>query len=114
MLDLGSGVVGGARGWVASRAGLWGVPATWVWVVGISPQILEHPTSICNTGVNDSNDLRQHLNITVFDTMTNSGPGCQLQILVECNYCIAKDKNLYNFFFQTSKYLSFIFFLFVM
>ena len=52
MLDLGSGVVGGARGWVAGRAGLWGVPQTWVWVVGVSPQILEHPTSICDTGVN--------------------------------------------------------------
>ena len=49
----GSGVAGGARGWVAGRAGLWGVPPTWVWVVGVSPQILEHPTSICDTGVND-------------------------------------------------------------
>ena len=45
-------MAGGARGWVAGRAGLWGVRATWVWVVGVSPQILEHPTSICNTGVN--------------------------------------------------------------
>ena len=26
VLDLGSGVAGGARGWVASRAGLWGCP----------------------------------------------------------------------------------------
>ena len=26
MPDLGSGVAGGARGWVAGRAGLWGVP----------------------------------------------------------------------------------------
>ena len=50
MLDLGSGVAGGARGWVAGRAGLWGVPPTWV--IGVSPQILEHPTSICNTSVN--------------------------------------------------------------
>ena len=49
--DLGSGVEGGARGWVAGRAGLWDVPPTWVWVVGFSPQILEHPTSICDTGV---------------------------------------------------------------
>ena len=47
MLDLGSGVAGRARDWVAGRAGLWGVPPTWVWVVGVSPQILEHPTSIC-------------------------------------------------------------------
>ena len=31
-----------------------GVPPTWVWVVGVSPQILEHPTSICDTGVNPS------------------------------------------------------------
>ena len=51
MLGLGSGVAGGARGWVAGRAGLWGVPPTWIWVVDISPQILEHPTSICDTGV---------------------------------------------------------------
>ena len=51
MLDLGSGVAVGARGWVAGRAGLWGVPLVWVWVVGTSPQILEHPTSICDTGV---------------------------------------------------------------
>ena len=51
MLDLGSGVAGGARGWVPGRAGLWGVPPTRVWVVGFSPQILEHPTSICDTGV---------------------------------------------------------------
>ena len=28
-----------------------GVPPTWVWVVGVSPQTLEHPTSICDTGV---------------------------------------------------------------
>ena len=34
------------------RVGLWGVPPTWVWVVGVSPQILEHPTSICDTGAN--------------------------------------------------------------
>ena len=54
---FGSGVVGGALGWVASRAGLWGVPLTWVWVVGFSPQILEHPTSICDTGVNLQNIL---------------------------------------------------------
>ena len=52
MLDLGSGVAGGARGWVVGKAGLWVVPPTWVWVVGFSPQILEHPTSISDTGVN--------------------------------------------------------------
>ena len=44
-------VVGGAHGWVAGWVGLWGVLPTWVWVGGTSPQILEHPTSICNTGV---------------------------------------------------------------
>ena len=47
-----SGVAGRARGWVAGWAGLWGVPQTWVWFVGFSPQNLEHPTSICDTGVN--------------------------------------------------------------
>ena len=50
-LFWGLGWRGGARGWVAGWAGLWGVPPTWVWVVGFSPQILEHPTSICDTGV---------------------------------------------------------------
>lgn len=43
--------------------------------------------------------------------MTNSGPGCQLQILVECNYCIAKDKNLYIFFLSNFKVPVFYFFL---
>ena len=52
VLDLGSGMASGARGWVAGRAGLWGVSSTWVWVIGTSPQILEHPTSICDTGIN--------------------------------------------------------------
>ena len=52
VLDLGSGVVGGACAWVAGRAGLWGVPPTWVWVVGFSLQILEHPAFICDTSVN--------------------------------------------------------------
>ena len=53
MLDLGSGVAGVACGWVAGRAGLrlWVVPPNWVWVGGTNPHILEHPTSICNTGV---------------------------------------------------------------
>ena len=38
-------MAGRARGWVAGRAGLWGVPPTWVWVVGTSPQILGHPAT---------------------------------------------------------------------
>ena len=43
-------------GWQAGLvAGLRGVPPTWVWVVGVSPQILEHPTSICDTGINCCN-----------------------------------------------------------
>ena len=49
---MGSGEVGGARCWVAGRAGLQGVPPTWLWVVGFSLQILKHPTTICDTGVN--------------------------------------------------------------
>ena len=76
MLDLGSGVVGGAHGWVAGRAGLWGVPPTWVWVVGFSPQILEHPTSICNTGINGNNNvlsmaLPSIAALVHLDTLTN-------------------------------------------
>ena len=43
----------GLMAWVVGWEGLWGVPPTWVWVVGFSPQILEHPTSICDTGVNN-------------------------------------------------------------
>ena len=31
MLGLGLGTAGGARGWVAGRAGFWGALATWVW-----------------------------------------------------------------------------------
>ena len=42
-----AGLVAGLR--VGQAYG--GVPPTWVWVVGVSPQILEHPTSICDTGV---------------------------------------------------------------
>ena len=47
--DLGGrgGLVAGLRVGQAYR----GVPPTWVWVVGVSPQILEHPTSISDTGV---------------------------------------------------------------
>jgi len=44
-------VVGGARGWVVGRAGLWGVPPTWVWVVGFSPQIIGHPTSFATQAI---------------------------------------------------------------
>ena len=42
-----AGLVAGLR--VGQAYG--GVPLTWVWVVGVSPQILEHPASICDTGV---------------------------------------------------------------
>ena len=52
-LIWGLGWRAGGRGWVAGRADLWGVPLTWVCVVGVSPEILEHPTSICDTGVNE-------------------------------------------------------------
>ena len=44
-----AGLVAGLR--VGQAYG--GVPPTWVWVVGVRPQILEHPTSICDTGVNE-------------------------------------------------------------
>ena len=33
----GLGMVGGARGWVASRAGFWGALATWVWGQQLQP-----------------------------------------------------------------------------
>ena len=45
--------MGGARGWVAGRAGSWGVLPTWVWVGRLpAPLAPGHPTSICNIGVN--------------------------------------------------------------
>ena len=63
MLDSGSGVAGGARGWIAGRAGLWGVtvPPSWVWVVGLRPQILEHPNSISGTAVNNIYKLHERM-----------------------------------------------------
>ena len=71
VLDLGSGVAGGARGWVVGKAGLRGVPPTWVWVVGFSPQILERPTSICDTGVNAADGTGGN---TVIATLVWTGP----------------------------------------
>ena len=53
MLGPELGVVGGASGWVVGRAGFWGVLATWVRGRGSSPQVLRHPTSMCDSGVND-------------------------------------------------------------
>ena len=50
--DWGWILAGGARGWVAGRAGLWGVLPTRVWVGSTSPHVPEHPTSICEVGVN--------------------------------------------------------------
>ena len=47
----GLGMVGGARGWVAVRAGLWGALATWVWGQQLQPPCSGHPTSICEAGV---------------------------------------------------------------
>ena len=53
-MGLGLGVAGGARGWVAGKAGFWGVLATWVRGRQLgSPQVLRHPTSLCNSGVNN-------------------------------------------------------------
>ena len=52
MLGLGLGLAGGARGWVAGRAGFWDVLATWVWGGSSSPWVPGHPTSMCDSGVN--------------------------------------------------------------
>ena len=46
-----------------------GVPPTWVWVVGVSPQILEHPTSICDTGVKvqiKNENVKGHMNCSIY------------------------------------------------
>ena len=83
-LDLGSGVAGGARGWVAGRAGLWGVPPTWVWVVGFSPQIVEHPTSICNTGVKCILLISNHM-IFLVQFGINKTPNCTCP-MGSCNF----------------------------
>ena len=59
-----------------------GVPPTWVWVVGVSPQILEHPTSICDTGVN------------VIIIISIASP-YYLQAInnLECRHCITTTQN---------------------
>ena len=56
-LGLGLGVAGGASGWVVGRASFWGVLATWVRGRGSSPQVLRHPTSMCDSGVNDKGTM---------------------------------------------------------
>ena len=38
------GMAGGARGWVAGRAGFWGALATWVWGRQLQPPGPWHPT----------------------------------------------------------------------
>ena len=54
MLWLGLGVAGRARGWVVSRAGLWGVLATWVrgWRLHSPGSTCRRLTSMCESGVN--------------------------------------------------------------
>ena len=46
-----------------------GVPPTWVWVVGVSPQILEHPASICDTGVNLFISFYSQINIFLLNLL---------------------------------------------
>ena len=43
-------MAGGARGWVAGRAGFWGALATWV--SSFSPKVPEHPASTCDEALN--------------------------------------------------------------
>ena len=45
------GSAGGARGWVAGRAGFWGAYAPGFGVSSSSPQVPGHPTSTCNAGI---------------------------------------------------------------
>ena len=51
MPGLGLGVVG--------RAGFWGVLATWVnqGLGSSSPQVLTHPTSMCDSGINNTGTM---------------------------------------------------------
>ena len=46
-----------------------GVPPTWVWVVGVSPQILGHPTSICDTGVKKANVKQRNWYTQIFNSI---------------------------------------------
>ena len=59
MLGLGLGVAGRASGWVVDRAGFWGVLATWVnqGLGSSSPQVLRHPTSMCDSGINNTGTM---------------------------------------------------------
>ena len=47
-------MAGRARGWVVSRAGLWGVLATWIrgWRLHSLGSTRRHLTSMCESGVN--------------------------------------------------------------
>jgi len=49
---------GAGYGWwglwlVTGRAGFWGALATWVGLGSSSPQVPGHPTSMCETGINN-------------------------------------------------------------
>ena len=54
VLGPGLDVAGRARGWVAGRAGFWGVLATWVrgWRLHSLGSTCRHPTSMCDSGIN--------------------------------------------------------------
>ena len=78
MLGLGLGMVGGARGWVAGRAGFWGVLATWVWGQQLQPQVPGHPTSICDAGVNSRKTMYFSENLIKFCTK-----GIRSQVLID-------------------------------
>ena len=54
MLGLGLGVVAGASGWVAGRAGFWVFLLLGLGVGGSSLQVLRHPTSMCDSAVNNT------------------------------------------------------------
>ena len=70
---LGLGVAGGARGWVAGRAGLWEVLATWVrgWRLHSLGSTCRHLTSMCDSGINlpITCEIFYHL-LLVFSTKT--------------------------------------------
>ena len=55
MLGLGLGVAGGASGWVMRVGQAFGVfLLLGLGVGGSSPQVLRHPTSMCDSGVNNT------------------------------------------------------------
>ena len=72
MLDLGSGEAGGARGWVAGRAGLWGCPTDLgLGLLGSVPRPLSTQPPFATQALNYNNVNLTHSNDQEFQLDLN-------------------------------------------